>query len=308
MLAAWCPAANLPDPVITVKPHDYGWFDAFGLIWENNPGEPFRIEVIDSYGIKVTKNIVEELDILGVETIEYQETEESDNYIDSQLVVTVDIQMEAGSLYSLLIPQGSVNIYISETEFYPNDQVNYSFTLKSDSSGEVAEPIIEPAPGTVPILPSVRISWPDSSGGLALLNKNPDNDGEITLSINGVVGERPEIKFEWESRLDVTPGSAGNILILDFPTDSSDGSYIINIPEGYIQISDLDLGTRYNEEMNLEYNVDRNALVNFNYYNETSEDNNIYDLNGRRIVNSLENVRDLPAGIYVIKGLKVNKK
>lgn len=318
-MAAFVPAVatDLPEPSIQVLPQSYGWFDAFSISWADEPQSPFHLEIIDDSGIKVTKNGVEDI---GFSTglTEFQENEDSQNYPESVLVITLDmIQSEIGALYSLEIPAGAINITVADSETVPNSEVLYSFTLTEDGTQvSLPEPNIDPMPGTVKNLSVIKLSWTGVLGTLDLLNENnsvnPNADiAPVSLTCNGENLSNPTVGFEWSERTAATPGSAGDILVLTLTDDDSlqDGEYIITIPKDYLQITDIETGTLYNNEIIISYIVD-SEMDDSNAVDSIIDNSGskimIYDLKGTP-VNS-QDLNSLPKGIYIVNGKKINIK
>lgn len=316
LLSAFIPAfmalnaAESPQYSVRVLPQPYGYFDAFVVTWAENPTEPYLLKILDDKGISVVKNGEEDLSV-AVGLTEYQETEESKNYPDSRLVVTLLMfETEIGASYTLSVPAGAVEIALSNSESVPNDEIIYSFTLQAnDEIVTLPEPNLEPAQGEVTDLSEIKISWTGKLGTLDLLNENnkvnPSADiAPIYGTYNGKDLENLEVSFDWSSRKAITEGSAGDILVINLTGELQPGEYTITIPEGYLQITDIETGTLYNDEIVLNYlltSEDSGAVSSIEYEKEGK--NIIYDLNGVK-VNSNE-LKLLPKGIYIINGKKV---
>ncbi|MCH5234975.1 MAG: hypothetical protein J1E16_06745 [Muribaculaceae bacterium] len=304
-------AAELPEPSVRVLPQDYGYFDAFVISWAEQVNEPYKLKIKDKSGIKVVKDEVEEL-YVSVGLTEYQETENSKNYPDSRLLVTISMfETSVGSSYTLTIPEGAVDVYVSDNEILPNGEVEYTFTLKADGNiVTLPEPNIEPLPGAVENLNIVKISWTGKLGSLDLLNEynlvSPDGDiAPVVATYNGAVMENPKVSFEWSSRQAVTEGSEGDIFVITLSENPLPaGEYIITIPESYLQITDIETGTLYNDEIVLSYMVvDSESGAVTTLRDTVKEDPEIYNLNGVKI--NTNNLKDIPKGVYIINGKKV---
>lgn len=308
-LSLW--ASDLPSPSIRVLPQSYGYFDAFVVSWAENPTEPFRLEIVDGSNISVTKNLVEPL-FLSVGLTEYQESENSQNYPDSRLIVTLSMfETEIGSTYTLNIPAGSISVFSSESEATPNEEVSYTFTLQADNNlVTLPEPNVSPQPGKVTELNVIEMSWTGVLGSLDLLNEQIKIDSNsdiapITVTHNGEEMEDPIVSFDWSSRKAMTDGSAGDILVLTLTDQPSlpDGEYIINIPANYLQITDIETGTLYNDEIILSYTVEKDEMGIVEVLNsDQGKKNLIFNINGIRM-----NSSELKKGIYIINGKKIIK-
>lgn len=303
---------ELPTPIVDVLPSKYGWFDGFSVTWAEKITQPYAVQIVDASKITAVKNLVEEITGLNISTVEYQETDESPNYPDARLVVTLPmIEMEIGAYYTLNVAAGAVNVLIG-SEAIPNEGLTYSFTLEADNNeASLPEPNVDPAEGTVNKLQTVKMSWTGKLGSLDLLNAVNDIEEEasvspVTLTYNGTDITEPAITFEWSSREAVTPGAEGDILVISLTEETSvaDGEYVLTIPAGYLQISDIETGTLYNEDIVLKYTVDSS----FNSIGSIGIDKDavtIYNINGVKVAgNSFDT---LPKGVYIINGKKVIK-
>lgn len=301
-------AAILPEPSVRPLPSNVGYFDAFVVSWAENPTQPYSLELVDPSGVTVTKNLVEDLECV-VGLTEYQEDEDTPNYPDSRLVVTLYMfETDANATYTLTVPAGTVNVLVGD-EKVPNAKVTYSFTLTaSEDNRTLPEPNIEPAPGEVEALNVVKMSWMGVLGSLDLLNElnyvdEEANIAPVTLTCNGVELDNPVISFDWSSRQAVTDGAAGDILVITLTEEDSlpAGEYIINIPENYLQISDIETGTLYSDEIVLSYVVtaDSTGILSI----KKANNNNVYDMNGVNLGNT--SLDKLPKGVYIMNGKKV---
>lgn len=305
-------AQELPQPSVQVLPQNYSWFDGFAVTWAETPTQPYSIEIVETSGITVLKNLMEDIDILDVTLVEYQENEDSPNYPDAKLQITLSmIEASVGSTYTLNIPAGAVLINVSDSKQIPNEVVSFSFQLNNDeNAATLPEPDIEPEPGEVENLSVIKMSWMGVLGELDLLNENNKVDQTaniepVSLTINGEPGSNPEISFEWSQRSAMTPGAEGDILVITLTDQESlpEGDYIITIPENYLQISDVETGTLYNEEIVLGYSVKESSDDSLSVKSlEPDKDSNmsIYNLKGVKV-----NPEGLQNGIYIINGKKV---
>ena len=305
-------AAALPEPEVMVLPQNYGWFDAFAVTWAQNPTKPYSLEIVDPSGVSVVKNLVENIRGLDVSLVEYQEDENTPNYPNARLLVTLPmIETDVNAYYNLNIKAGAINVNIDGTKV-PNEEVSYSFQLLVyENSNKLPEPNMSPEPGNVAAFSVVEMSWTGKLGILDILNPmnqlNPDSENkEVTLTNQDGEISYPSVSFKWSSRSAMTDGSAGDIMVITLSAGQSlpEGKYVLTIPADYLQISDVETGTLYNEEMVFEYTVvsdDFNGIGEV-FVNE-SEETGVYDLNGVRIPDY--KTGNLPAGIYVINGKKV---
>lgn len=313
-LSAFAASAALPAPHVSVLPSQNDWFDAFSVVWAEKLTEPYQIEIVNPSGIEVTKNMVEDIRILAVQTTEYQEDEYTQNYPDAQLVVTLaGIEMEVGSTYSLLIPAGAVNIILPDGTIEPNDVVNYSFTLNSGNAFTLPEPDVEPAEGDVYSIETIEMTWAATLGGNDLLNLNVvlgyDSYGNpyvasepdpVTASFNGEELENIEVAFEWSSREAVTDGADGDIMVIDLGEELSGmGTLEVVIPKDFLRISDIEKGTYYNSQITLTYEIIKESGVS-NIQAVSAQDGKIYGVNGMEVKD-----KDNLNGLYIINGQKV---
>lgn len=311
-------AAELPEPTVRPLPSKYDWFDGFVAVWADKITEPYTLQIVSTSDITVTKNQVEDLKVSHVYLVEYQEDEETPNYEDSQLVIGLEmLEMEVGAYYTLHIPAGAINVIMSETETVPCQNVDYTFQLE-DGHNEpyLSEPEVEPEPGVVASLNQIKMTWTGKLGIYDLLNAvndllpydwNQEDPQEkeiidpITLTDADGVSIEPEYSFEWSSKEAFTEGAAGDILVLTLTEEETlaDGNYELYIPAGFLQISDIETGTSYNDEIIINYTVD-SSIGGIEIVITDKNSNTIYDLNGRT-----QNPKDLRKGIYIINGKKI---
>lgn len=302
-------AAELPKPIVTVLPQPFDWFDAFAVTWAQDPNQPYSLELLDVSGITVTKNLIEDVMISDVQLVEFQEGENTQNYPNSRLVITLSmLETSLNAYYTLTVPAGTVNIKINDAENIPNDKVEYCFTLYSEKDEpKLPDPIIQPEPGTVKELSTVKISWEGNLGSLDLLNLN-NVENAITLTNESGDISYPEVKFEWSSRLAATEGSAGDIIVLTLVKDGEimePGNYTITIPQDYLQITDIETGTLYNEEIKFVYSVEGDSGKIVSLKSSQKENPVIYNLKGEKL--KCNDLNLLPKGIYIINGEKIIK-
>lgn len=313
LAAAAVAQAALPTPNVRAVPSQIDWFDGFVVVWAQNLTQPYSISIVDAEGIKVTKDETEDIEIISVSTVEYQEDEDTPNYEDSQLLVTLDgFQMSIGSTYSLYIPAGAVNVTVPEDGVYPNEEVTYSFVLKEGEKFELPAPEIEPAIGEVESIESINVFWIGSYVGFDLLKYNvvlgyDSKTGEpyivsepdpVTATFNGEEIEGVEVTYDWSSREEVTEGSDGNIMVINLGREFNEkGVVVVTIPADYVRVSDIDKGTYNNPEIILTYEIGTETGVNA--IEATTADGRIFNLNGMEV--SGNNLK----GIYIRDGKKV---
>lgn len=334
-------AATLPAPQVSGKPSEIGWFDYFSVSYWQSPNVPYTLSIVNTKGIKFTKNLVEDIPF-SVQLVQFQEDEDTPLYEDVYFLVgTSDIQFEVGATFSLYVPAGALLVHLSETESVPNEAINYSFVLQEQyAQPPLPDPDITPAPGEVAQLNVVKLSWKGVLPGfLDLLNamENIEENYQVdpVSMYDGEVVTYPEVSFEWSSRDAVTPGSAGDIMVLTLTDEETlaDGEYMITIPAGYLQITDVETGTQYQEEpIEFGYTVDSSLVDDPNEPgngegeggngegdngDEEGEDGDgvlsiqadsakksVYNLNGVKVGIDTTN---LPKGVYIINGKKVIK-
>ena len=311
---------QVPECYVSPKPSSYDWFDSFSVVWADNITQPYALSSqyaslnensgkleFNAEGIsqfKVSLNNIEDIEILAISIEEYQEDEDSKNYPNSQLLITLaGFQTEIDGRYSLTIPAGIINITTPDGTVV-NDQEIFTFTLKAQEAFVLPAPTITPAEGTFGDLKEVVITWPAVLGGLDLLNKNQDSTSEVTATFNGLAFAGFETSFTWSSENAMTDGADGDQFVITFGDDLSAGTYSINIPEGFINVSDIEKGTYPSQLITLIYTIDGELSV------ETITDDGsvtIYDLNGVKVADKVDKstVNNLPKGIYIVNGKKV---
>lgn len=299
--------AALPEPTVSVLPNPYDWFDGFGVKWMASQQTPCTLSLVNAKDITVTKNLVEDIDVF-VGLTEFQYDEDTPNYENAQLVVTLAmLESDINATYTLTIPAGAVNVNVNG-ESVPCDEVNYSFQLQSSNATTLPEPNITPAPGEVSELSVVKMNWTGKLGSLDLLNIVSDVDDtapvqNIAVTYNGQPMDAPEVGFEWSSRLVATEGSAGDIFVITLSQENLPvGTYVIKIPENYLQISDIETGTLYNDVIEFSYVVNENSNSIESLIIGKDKDV-IYNLNGVKMNSA--NINELPKGVYIINGKKI---
>lgn len=313
---------HVPQSYVFPMPSSYDGFDSFNVIWADNINQPYELSSqyatlnpesgkleFNTEGIsqvKVTLNDVEDIEIQAIAIEEFQEDEDSDNYPNAQLLMTLaDIQTVIDGDYSLIIPAGIINITTPEG-IVVNDEVTYTFTLKPQEVFELPAPTVNPTEGAVKDLKEVIISWPAVLGGWDLLNKNQENSGEVTVTLNGEEFTDFETAFTWSSIDSQTEDADGDQLVITFGDNLEPGTYSISIPEGYIDVTDIDKGTYSCQQINLTYTLDGTTGID-----NISGDNNgnitIYNLFGVKVGCGVEKscVNNLPKGIYIVNGKKI---
>lgn len=309
-------AASLPSPYVRPLPSKYDWFDGYAVMYGEKLNQPYSMEIVSTSGIKALDPKGQAIPILNFQLTEYQEEEDTPNYPSAQFIITLDgFQMEVGGKYSLYIPAGALNVKVTDSEILPNEVIEYSFTLEDGQNEPVyTPPVVTPEPGEVKELSSIELYWicviPEY--GNDLLNEvnyvDPEaNIPSITATCNGEPIEDPTTDFRWTSKDAVTPGSAGDIFIINLSKDGesvADGNYVITIPEGYLQISDIEQGTVYSEKIVLEYKVN-NGSTSVNVIGSQDSNNEVYNLNGVKV--SDNGLNNLPKGVYISNGKKVVK-
>lgn len=304
----------VPECYVSPVPSEYGYFDGFKVVWADNITEPYQLSspyasansegklVFNQEGLsqfKVRKNNVEDVAILQVAIEEYQESENSQNYPNAQLLVTLaDFEMDIDSRYSLIIPAGLVNISY-DGKSVANEDVTYVFTLKAQEAFVLPDPVVTPAAGNVTELSEVSISWPGSMGGFDNLNKGT---GTVTATYNNNPFTGFKVSYEWSSEAAMADGEGadGDMLVLTFDENLENGTYVVTIPGGFVNVSDIDKGTLENEPLVLTYNLNVQGSGVGSLTVEGAL--NIYNLNGVKVGESLNN---LPAGVYIVNGKKV---
>lgn len=252
-------AQTLPNPVVRALPSEREWFDGFSVIWWKTVGvEPYAIQIVDSSKITVEENLVEDVRILAIAIEEFQEDENTENYPSGQLNITLaGFQTNIGSIYSLTIPKGALNINVDGT-WVPNDKVTYSFTLKEGSQYEVPAPTISPAQGEVDVLETVTLSWEgfavrrqtDGLGGYSQQISLSFNDGEPENVTSTPVGEvDPALSLHY-------PAVALNI------NAKKNGRYVITMPAGTFMIANEMSGTIY---------IDEPIILTYDFTGESDE-------------------------------------
>ncbi|MCH5239992.1 MAG: hypothetical protein J1F38_07195 [Muribaculaceae bacterium] len=310
----------VPQSYVSPMPSSYDEFDSFNVIWAENINQPYELSSqyaalnddsgkleFNAEGIsqfKVSLNNAEEVEIRSITIEEFQADESGDSYPDAQLLITLaDMQTEIDGEYSLLIPAGIINI-TTPYGIVVNDEVTFTFILNAQEVFELPDPTVIPTEGAVKDLKEVIISWQSVLGGWDLLTKNEENSGEITVTLNDEEFTDFETSFTWSSIDAQTEGTDGNQLVITFGDNLDPGTYSIMIPEGYINVTDIDNGTYPSQLINLTYTLEETTGID----NISSDDNvTIYNLNGVKVDSGVKksSVNNLPKGIYIVNGKKV---
>lgn len=313
---------HVPQSYVFPMPSPYDSFDSFNVIWADNISQPYEISSqyatlnpdsgkleFNAEGIsqfKATLNDVEDIEIRAITIEEFQEDENSDNYPNAQLLITLaDIQTVIDGDYSLVIPAGIINITTPDFNVV-NDEVTFTFTLKAQEVFELPAPIVNPTEGAVNDLKEVIISWPAVLGGWDLLNKNQENSSEVTVIVNSEEFTDFETTFTWSSIEVKTEEADGDQLVITFGNNYEPGTYSISIPEGYINVTDIDRGTYSSQQINLTYTLEGTTAID-NLSGDDNDNVSIYNINGLKVARGIEKspVKNLPKGIYIVNGKKV---
>lgn len=314
-----------PSHYVKVLPSEVDWFDGFSIRWGEKQNQPYQLSskyaefndnlgkyVFNSEGISlinVKENGTEDVEILAVALEEYQEEENKPHYRSAQLVITLeDIQTNIDSHYSLLIPAGLISIETPEG-VVTNEEVTYSFTLKSGEAFELPSPEIIPDEGNIESLDEVKIIWEGVLGGYDLLNLNKEVGDKINITKDGEIFEAFNSTLIWSSIDAQTPGAEGDILVISFNEPQiEEGTYIINIPANYIFVTDIEKGTLPNEEIIITYLISDSSAINS--VNSSQENCLIFNVQGVAVgrKNEIKDLKKVPKGIYIINGKKyINK-
>lgn len=303
---------TVPEAYVSPLPSSYGFFDAFRVIWADNITQPYSLSsqytssansdnlIFNQEGLslfRVSKDNLEDIEILQVSIVEYQEDEETQNYPNAQLLVTLaDFQTEVGGRYTLYIEPGALEIEFDGKKV-ANEAVTFTFTLQAQEVFELPDPMVEPTEGVVEELTDVVVSWEGVLGGLDLLNAG---SGEITVTYNGEEFTGFDVSYSWSSKDAITDGADGDLLVITFDANLENGVYAVNIPEGYVNVSDIEKGTLPNEAIAVSYTLEaKDSGISV-----ISADGalNIYNINGVKV--NAKSTENLPAGIYIVNGKK----
>lgn len=329
----------VPQHYVSVLPNEYDWFDGFSVIWAENPAEPFVISsqyaeinadgdyIFNAEGLKlisVMENGTDPVAILSASIVESQVSEDSENYPNAQLNITLtDFQTNVGSLYSLKIGAGLLEIEKANGQKVANEDIIFSFTLKETQQFELPAPQTDPKEGTVESLESIVITWPGTLGGYDLINYLDEND--ITMTLDNEDFTDFEVTFAWSDRKDVVEGADGNEIVITFENGVADGTLAITIPAGFVNVTDVENGTYANDEIILYYTISSESNPGGDQPGDEPGDqpggdepgdnpsgvstleaeaaqSGVYNLNGVKVGNSLNG---LNPGIYVVNGKKV---
>lgn len=312
-----------PNYFLSIAPSQYDWFDAVSVKWGNDPTQPYTISsdyliynedsqkyIFNAEGISLIDITCEgeKLDIAQVALEEYQEDEDTPNYDNAQLLITLSmLEFSVGSTYEVYIPAGIVTLTDADGNKSPNGVVEYSFVLRSSDAYELPAPVATPIEGKVEQLSTVMLTWAGSIGGYDLLNLNPDCTDHVEVLVDGVACNDFAVSLDWSSEEAITDGAEGDTFIVTFePALADDCEVEIVVPAGYLMVSDIDKGSYYNELVTLKYTVETDdsgvaAIVgNGNSYKVVS-------LQGATLLETADpaKLNGLAKGIYIINGKKV---
>lgn len=315
-------AADLPEAQVKmglVPWTPYGYFESFTVSWWKSSVVPYTLvpnseywtiadekNIMNSKGVKmieVLENGSKSLSIAQVAMVEYQEDEETENYEDTFLQVTLSAMqfpMEPTE-YSLTIPAGMFYINV-DGEQVPNPEISQTFTVDQYVNPyTVPDPVLDPEEGMVGSLERVQITWPNSKTRVLCLLKMFDPTG-VSVTYNGNPLDGWSIDWGWASKDDQNEDQNGNIMYINLGKEYTEpGEYAINFAENIMWISDLDGGgSMDNPAYTFTYTVDPSLGVGT--LKADKEKVEIYKINGVKAGDKLE---DLSPGLYIINGNKV---
>lgn len=171
--------------------------------------------------------------------------------------------------------------------------IDASYTVSSAPTSDVDVIVADPNPedGSIAELETIRITFVDYSQiGLSY------NGSYATLTING--GSEitlPEAELDWD---------IWNLAILSLGTKYTEsGTYIVKIPAGYFLLGED--GSRESSEINLVYTVGANGISIVTA--DAQGLYNIYNVSGVKVksTRNVDEINNLPAGIYIVNGKKL---
>lgn len=197
--------------------------------------------------IVLTKNLTENVPVDGVSMVEYQYDDNTTNYEDAWLSLSIDyfdgLLGANVCYYTLEIPEGIFNINLDGQEI-AMPKITYSFTIRQEDypQYEVPSPVLSPAEGVVSSLETVQITWPNEETELLSLLKM-FQENKISVEYNGEAIEGWKIEWGWASKDDETDDQNGNIMYVNLGKEyTTPGVYTINLPKAIMWISDQDGG------------------------------------------------------------------
>lgn len=315
-------AAELPEPRVKmglVPWTPYGYFESFTVSWWKSANVPYTLtpnseywtvadekNIMNSKGIKmveVLENGSKSLSINQVAMVEFQEDEDTENFENTYLQVTLSalqFPMEPTE-YSLLIPAGMFYINVDGEEV-PNPEISQTFTVDQYVNPyTVPDPVLDPEEGTVGSIETVQITWPNSETRVLCLLKMFNPEG-ISVTYDGTPLDGWSIEWGWASKDDENEDQNGNIMYINLGKEYTEaGVYEINIDENIMWIADLDGGgTMDNPAYTFTYTVDPSLGVGTLKADDAKGP--VYNLNGIKVAESLDN---LAPGLYIHNGQKI---
>lgn len=258
--AVEAPEATVIPQIMDFPP--YGYFNNIDIIyWKEEGKVPYELSINPKYLeyngdsqilneeglklVKVYKNVTEELEILQVKLVEWQEDEDTQNYDNSWLDITmsdfIGLMEDSPSYYSVHISPDLYYINV-DGEKVLNTEITLSFSLNKETNYSVPEAVLNPAEGVVSSIEKVQITWPNEKTELLSLLKMFHAD-LITVTYNGEKLEGWKIEWGWASKDDETDDQNGNIMYVNLGKKyTTPGVYTINLPKAIMWVSDQDGG------------------------------------------------------------------
>lgn len=255
-------AVEAPEATVMPQIYDfppYGYFNNIDVIyWKEEGKVPYTLSINPKYLayndvkpilneeglklVKVYKNVTEELDILEVGLVEWQEDENTQNYENAWFDITmydfVGLMEDDPSYYSVYISPDLYYIDVDGVQV-ANTELTLSFSLNKETSFQVPDAVLNPAEGVVSSLEKVEITWPNANDVLCLLKMF--HEDLITVTYNGTKLEGWEIEWGWDTPDNQTDDQNGNIMYVNLGKEyTTPGTYVINVPKAVMWVSDLD--------------------------------------------------------------------
>lgn len=253
---------------------------------ERTIGLSYNVPVEEAVLMDASSNVVAH--VVSVE--EYtqhqpREGEDDSTWGITSLLLTLDKEITDAGSYTLHIPAGYFNLG-EQFDAKKNIEKNCSYTVR----GASVSVTLDPAPGQVKELSSITITFDDeeeiaAGSGKATITREKDNK----------VYELPDLEIDWNADLNVLIQPIGE-------TITEYGTYDFHMPAGYIACGpdgdpspDLHFIYTITDAGVSVINPDADGLFN------------AYTISGvlvKRAANAAE-LNELPAGIYIVNGVKI---
>ena len=261
-----------------------------------------EVGIMPSYNVPVEQIVV--MDRFGgtvahVDNVTLVENQNDPYALNTTLTLTLNQEVTEAGGYRIYFPEG-VFILGTETSQWTSMEKVSDFFVADNGSGEVPAYTTDPAEGQVSSLEKITVLFDVDTDVM----RNWDPDAKITLVIDG--GEAIEI-----TDADTTSDDPSNWdvpfdrLVINLPqTYTAEGTYVITIDANYLNVG----GDNITSPIVLTYTIGTGSLES------VAADQNgrmeVYNISGVHVATaeSVEELNSLPAGIYIVNGVKVAVK